>query len=121
MKKMVDITNLSDRELDALVAEHVMGKQTEWLEGDDDWFTVRTRNGGKFYSELAAYSTDIAAAWEVVEKLTENLGTCVNIDVLHATTCVDIEIDRAKVRKAVEETTPRAICLAALRTKGVIE
>ena len=59
------------RELDALVAEKVMG----WERGDTSrgfmkWYPAgkRHKSGcGEF--DIPGYSTDIAAAWEVVEKL----------------------------------------------------
>jgi len=54
------------RELDALVAEHVMGKKLPttvcYFEGDPPSGPVNL---------CPFYSTDIAAAWEVVARLTE--------------------------------------------------
>jgi hypothetical protein len=51
------------RELDALVAERVLG-----LRIDDAWF--QHPDGRRVSSDgLPHYSTDIAAAWQVVDKL----------------------------------------------------
>ena len=61
------------RELDALVAEKVMGRETtHWTDGFGD-------TGVTFFAPVEPYSTDIAAAWEVVERINMN-GYDVHID-----------------------------------------
>jgi len=54
------------RELDALVAEKVMG--ADWMR---EHYPAMMRVGG---ARLAPFSTDIAAAWRVVEALREKGG-----------------------------------------------
>ncbi len=118
MKKTIDITNLSDRELDALVAEHVM-ELPEIYSGMYDTGDFGDADKSK---PIPHYSTDIAAAWQVVEKfLKDGVAREVGVSILNATTCAEFDEEFTTIGMAVEETTPRAICLAALRTKGVIE
>ena len=95
------------REIDSLVAEHVMGLRVnldcETPEVDD--------NHGCVY-DMPEYSTDIAAAWEVVERLNiEGLHACIRV--LHRPSC------RFKSDTVWADTTPKAICLAALKAKGI--
>lgn len=57
--------DLTGRALDAAVAERVMG----WTGVDkalDDWTGIRD---GNTWCVVPPYSTDLAAAWEVVERL----------------------------------------------------
>lgn len=67
------------RELDALVAEKVMGvKQEVRLRGETNTVTVygslvdgmHSRDEALRYGSPSPYSTDIAAAWQVVEAIT---------------------------------------------------
>jgi hypothetical protein len=102
------------RELDALIAEKVMGLAVfngmifryiqDYKEGD-----VATAES----CPIPKYSTDIAAAWEVVDKLGGDF-------VLHRKTaweCVFF-LGRDKYFQDRSETAPHAICLAALKTVG---
>jgi len=58
------------RELDAAVAEKVMGNHVFSIGGDDPLQEARDLGDGHAETRiLARYSTDIAAAWLVVEKL----------------------------------------------------
>lgn len=64
------------RELDALVAEKVMEwKPIQVLEGTDASLTLYVEPGRRFTTWNAShprpYSTDIAAAWAVVERMAE--------------------------------------------------
>lgn len=64
------------RELDALIAEKVMGCKPRLLRRADtvpDYCGCETRQHARSDddSRIAEYSTDIAAAWEVVKKLGE--------------------------------------------------
>jgi len=105
------------RELDALVAEKVMGwiKRPKgagtahlWISSDKQAFHE---------SELPAYSTDIAAAWQVVEKLTRR------DDKLFFTLETPISGSAWECWFSGEwaegETASHAICLAALKAVGV--
>jgi len=115
------MTSDSGREIDALVAEHVMGAVwnnvpnypggacdiLQFPGGHGILVERRCSDGRTIYpANLPAYSTDIAAAWEVVEKMEGadfdrfdgHLGP------LHAMTAKEAALD---------------ICLAALKAKGV--
>jgi len=75
------------RDLDALVAEKVIGISVKWLDCGDGRFpykqTTLARNNQLMKSgdtpvglrpegDIPEYSTDISAAWEVVEKIKDN-------------------------------------------------
>ena len=104
------------RELDALVAERVMGLTLG---------TVGTQlyyEGNGSLEILPRYSTDIAAAWEVVEKMhvvhgfeghNEFLLVCSDED--EAWYC---EFPKPKWEDASANTPSLAICLAALKAVG---
>jgi hypothetical protein len=72
---------------------------------------------------LPHYSTSIAAAWEVVENLRHDLAASFNIDVEGPSDWV------AKFTWTIEDywcrgvgrsdSAPTAICLAALKSKGI--
>jgi hypothetical protein len=103
------MTNVQmDRELDALVAEKVMGLD---VRKDDGGYSAYQLNN-TIYMMIAPYSTDIAAAWEVVTKMDK--------------TACDVSLEKSGLNwtatfAAVSETalTPeRAICLAALKFMG---
>lgn len=89
------------RELDALIAERVMGKKV-------DQSSPCLEDG----SLIPRYSTHIADAWLVVERFE-------NVEVekfYHAyTAAVHIENRAYSIQ---EETAPLAICLAALKAVG---
>lgn len=53
-------------ETDALVAEKIMG----WHKGDTRWFTNTEMSTSEMRYDRWTPSTDIAAAWQVVERLT---------------------------------------------------
>lgn len=100
------------RELDALVAEKVMG----WSPVGDEF------DGAEFAAFLDAhpYSTDIAAAWEVFEKI-QPAAIC------HAKFGGKNKLPEWVVARpddmgdeiATAPTAPHAICLAALNAVGV--
>ena len=129
------------RKLDALVAEKVMGWRKERMflaehnygrdlpdRGDWVWRTPGQKGyrwlvrGASFQDddEKPGFhpSTDIAAAWEVVEKV--RLSVIPHPNGWHAS-YLD-ERDSANFRflyAAVAPTAPHAICLAALKAKGI--
>lgn len=86
------------RELDALVAEKVMGLSI-WRHGR----RVDYKTDDSVYNRVPSYSTDIAAAWQVVERIRNN-------EVFHAE-CDDlIGLSRQTATNAA-----RIICVAALK------
>lgn len=102
------------RELDTLVAEKVMG-WTYRTFPDGACPLVKHWYCGEQYMLMQPFSTSIASAWQVVEKLKAN-GNNVWVEWagtvwVCGTTSVfpDIEAD----------TAPLAICLAALKACGV--
>jgi hypothetical protein len=135
---------VDNRELDALVAEHIFGwtwwrqnslrgtylvDPTGWAK-DVGWeqATRDDRRSERWYDYLFHWSTDIAAAWEVVEAMRAQYGVemgSVESDTWRGWYCefCDYSIVRngkAKiVGEAVDNTLPLAICRAALRAKGI--
>jgi hypothetical protein len=112
-------------ELDALVAERVMG----WTIYSND---RKYQQGWSEHSEgtpmdIPSYSTDIAAAWEVVERV--NFLDKYSRDFLLQRECIDVDpyrwvwfawfrkdgVDENVDTSARCETAPHAICLAALK------
>jgi hypothetical protein len=114
------------RRIDALVAEHVMGWVNITPFGDDIWGNPtdgRTFMGqGQVGGPIPRYSTDIAAAWEVVEKL--GIQFYLHCDLRRGSAGDWMVFDSAASVDCCEplataETAPLAICLAALKLKGV--
>jgi hypothetical protein len=99
------------KELDALVAEKVMGKNHKESNFSNLFPDVPL--------EYPPYSTDIAAAWEVVEKLKTVLKGefCISYAANGWTVFRDWHTDSEGLAYANE--LPHAICLAALRAVGV--
>lgn len=100
-------------ELDALVAEKVMGL---------DPLSVAAQQAKGFgHSWCPAYSTDISAAWEVVEKFQSD-SCAVNVASGGDVLCrimkwpdnTQTTYESEKYFEAVSKTAPHAICLAAL-------
>ena len=124
------------RELDALVAEKVMGWQEfPYLILSDDRLSYCPPGPVHISTvrEVPPYSTSIAAAWEVVEKLRAmnstlelySPGALVNDEMgIHAVewqaTFKSWEEPWGPHGPSVEaQTAPHAICLAALKAVGV--
>lgn len=103
------------RELDALVAKHVMDLNPTWNIPNEDYFY--TVNGSNNY--LPYYSTSISGAWQVVEKL-KGPDMWIGID-----TTPDGRYRCMMLNKKgpdadfIADSAPRAICLAALKAVGV--
>lgn len=146
------MTCSAGRELDAEVAEKVMGWtgigqwSCEIVPDDDDWFGVPPGAIEKFKSNeltktcwpIPNYSTDIAAAWLVFEKLSQSELTCSTGDpndggshisyvkshptkaasvvypVVERFGCQFWSADGSMIGFAEADTAPLAICLAAL-------
>ena len=111
------------RELDALIAEKVMGWIVNRL--SEQTMPPVLRGPGTFSAvDLHPYSTDIAAAWEVMEKLIKiakkidkmSLPSIYCLSAKHYRVSIDLE-DRYIEGSA--NTVPHAICLAALKAVGV--
>lgn len=104
------------RELDALVAEKVMGIKLCRCYGQKPnehssigkCFDCRCLNGSD------AYSTSIADAWKVVAKIDQPFELCTDDERnIHT---VRFNLDRGEFVQA--HTAPHAICLAALKAVG---
>jgi hypothetical protein len=109
------------RELDALVAEKVMG----WMRQHDIWYGPKLKMAQAF-DRPPNYSTDIAAAWEIVEKFSK-LGWDVTVfsggemrdgDEIYAE--FDPRYCDGKFALKSAYTAPHAICLAALNAVGAL-
>lgn len=107
---------MTPREIDALVAEKVMGCDVVGLNpGSVYWGKPECmKDEHSEHQDIAFYSTDIAAAWEVVNKMRSahnwDFELVVTDGGAHA---------RFKGMHLFAETAPTAICLAALRAVGV--
>lgn len=137
---MTETTRPAGRELDALVAEKVMGCRVQHWSGYNSPGTYRCGCGvvcayphgvkdreGQLDGDLAYYSTDIAAAWEVVEKLRErglhldinNRQACDGVDDMGGAWWAEFaSADYAVGGQAFADTAPLAICRAALAAVG---
>ncbi len=104
---------LTPRQRDALVAEKVMGWH-DIVERDMYAYGV-TPDGPS--AVVRNYTTDIAAAWQVVEYMAQRHAT-IEITVTDVLTHVAIGLLRPKA-VAYSKEAPEAICLAALRAKGI--
>ena len=120
------------RDLDALVAEKVMGFTVAHclpvFSTQDEWYerVPITKDGG-LERALSYYSTDIAAAWEVVGKLhgkislqgpgTTDMGEGY---ATYGTWTAQFQ-PKGEQTEVTEkaDTAPLAICLAALKAVGV--
>lgn len=119
------------RELDALVAEHVMGWKRA-VQPHPELPEITLYDLYNSHVPMPHYSTDIAAAWLVVEKLTSDgiplvLGNTTNREkdsqAKFAVTIFENWIGHVipeDIRhvSAQAETAPHAICLAALKAIG---
>ncbi len=108
------------RELDALIGEKIFGVRYEFMHND---YMIPDPEDPVAYDVCPHYSTDIAAAWQVLEKLltmTENrdihlehLGNDETEGYWGVSTCYQLGEWQDWMRA---ETAPLAICLAALQT-----
>ena len=115
------------REIDAQVAEKVMGwKVIDDGEDRDDYPIVTWHEGSEYQPDRYLFwagedvdgvewspSTDIAAAWEVAEKLTAKLRYKIAIETYEG------EVYTIKPCGVSAITAPMAICLAALKAMEV--
>ncbi|WP_199425796.1 BC1872 family protein [Thermaerobacillus caldiproteolyticus] len=111
------------REIDRLVAEHVMGWEPVYDDGDLISFV--TEFGILFFSDDDerewSPTIDIADAWQVVEKLIDE-GYDINVYNHNKEFNVEINIeedDKHLWFYGEADSAPLAICLAALKAVGV--
>jgi hypothetical protein len=129
------VTDRELRELDARVAEKVIGITPLLVEDELHVFTVNRRflQPGDYYYldtdnsriEVPHYSTDIAAAWQVIEKMYEYGCHIVSIAAVREWRakyeCVIGAIGNVHTEINVDaDTAPMAICLAALKVIGLL-
>lgn len=107
------------REMDALVAEKVMGHEVSsyWFRGVDVGHESLGNNLGR---NLAKYSTDIAAAWDVVDATKHPFEIFISgkKNIPFASAKIIIGDDCFEVSA---DTAPLAICRAALMAVLKIE
>jgi hypothetical protein len=132
-----------NRQIDRLIAEHVMGlriyhydkdiaERCYYMLVDENWDYAGDdfgRHAGERETEAEAwekdcphYSTDISAAWRVVEKLGEVYDVVVGRDKEGTGFCrlyTDRTQDYYPRHEMFAETPQLAICLAALKCKGI--
>ena len=119
------------RELDILVAEKVMGFKIKRKTIDCEYLVEHSQGSAR----LPDYSTDIAAAWEVMEKLKlvgleigydryRNKWFCTNLaeDFRYAFDLSESDFKdlmNDDLIAILSDTAPHAICLAAIKIVGV--
>lgn len=110
------------REIDALIATEIMG-----------WRLVLNSSGEQvgvccppywFPVSPPKYSSDISAAWEVVEKMALIGFEDFNLDTSYVPggwkwTCYFFDSLGKDAESRRRDTAPLAICIAALKTKGI--
>lgn len=117
------------RELDALVAEKVMGLEKELrIKGTTHVATCYTDNPYFLsgidkddvmrYCQPLPYSTSIEAAWLVVEKL-KSIGHVIHVSVFPDKVQAVYVHDTGENDYGEADTAPHAICLAALKAMEV--
>lgn len=116
---------MTPREIDALVADKIMGWREETDKNrskmgkppmtDDEWVDM-------IDDSMNYFSSDIRAAWKVVEKILDKqkrqgvVNICFDHDFGWGALLVMTD---EKMEWVHAETAPMAICLAALKAKGV--
>ena len=106
--------SMTPRERDALIAEKVMGWRKvnnlfEWP-AKDSWIHIY---------DIPNFSTDIAAAWKVVEKLCSQFNIVLECVSFEYNCHVNIPADLGSRVHARASSAQEAICLAALKVVGV--
>lgn len=117
------------RELDSLIAEKVFGRSVVTYRNGDIWRVMLNTilNDGWKYIDIGTgilknippYSTNIAAAWEVVEKLrSERMMVSIVSDEDGGWNVEMWDYNNRQSKEVFSETAPHAICLAALKAVG---
>lgn len=118
---------MDNREIDKLIAEKVMGWRV--FKTTEEWQKAGSPTGQKITVldqtpkfEIPHYSTDIAAAWQVVEKMHSD-GNHVQVwrNKNNNFWRASMRFEHGKWGKYFTQanTAPLAICLAALKAIGV--
>lgn len=111
---------MTDRELDALVAEKVMGWKRHPSVGV--WYPLNLHPLQNVYGHvLPPYSTSIVAAWEVVEKIGEKYAIELHWreSMWNCSIEEGDEVTAHYIATAESRNASKAICLAALKAVGV--
>ncbi len=119
------------RELDALVAEKVMGLEFDNNEEQREALFVKMKESRTAYRWLVyedwamstnkgicpAYSSSTSAAWEVVEHMLSK-GHTFDVEGWTTNNVIEYRVHFNDVDRAYGSTVAHAICLAALRAVG---
>lgn len=102
---------IDNRELDARIAEHVMG----WTDVRLAFDWMGTAPGKNWREVVPPYSTDISAAWLVVQKLGAR-GFMMHKSIVgnYWRARFDVPVVALEEPYVLAETAPLAICRAAL-------
>ena len=120
-KKLGHMTN---RELDALVAENIFGCKLSFDSNANRYHCLCAvgvhPNKGKTSYYIPHYSSDISAAWEVFTLVSKEIGCLTKLSTFPGT-WEDEYTWSCDFTTAVglADTAPMAICIAALRSKGI--
>jgi hypothetical protein len=105
---------LTQRERDTLVAEKVMG----WVvTGEFGYPNRNDGNIGSLTQKIPHYTTSIADAWQVVEKMHQTHMVAIFADKEYTVHMIPKVTIRC-FNEAITSTAPEAICIAALRAVG---
>jgi hypothetical protein len=114
----------SGREIDILVAEQVMGWQVELdpyrVHRLDHYFSTKKNNKwwrkpeGGWYDSPPSYSSDITAAWEVVERMNSRGQAIFMLKTFDLNQVAFDQPSKANPDYITEKTVAGAICKAAL-------
>ena len=107
------------RKIDALVAEHVMNLPVGFMSEQDELPYIIVDQATASFDEIPNYSTDIADARRVVEKVrTEEVE--VYISGIHNKWYCDLMLcGKDLLSTHSDPSLPLAICVAALKLKGI--
>jgi hypothetical protein len=125
---MKELSEMTDRELDCCVAAEVM----DWRNLSLAYVTIKGWGGhdparsSRGVQPVPAYSSDIAAAFTIVDKLMEsNFMVSVNASHESGCWCVVYPPSGSPIDSAYADTPAKAICLASLAAvragKGEVE
>lgn len=106
------------RELDALVAEKVMNFALGMMSEQDVEPSIIVDQAVASFDVIPYYSTDISAAWEVVEKLAGRFVPSLTLGPTNEWQAVFQESTDV-IYYEHSNSAPHAICLAALKAVGV--
>jgi len=111
---------IKQRKIDRLVAENVMGWELTYYTTTDEPKLEGIKADGKM-DEVPNYSTNIADAWQVVEKL---IDKDYDFSIYNHNKEFNVEINIVEDDKHLwfygeADSAPLAICLAALKAVGV--